>query len=234
MKLIAVLLLPFLTSLTIACPPVHSQPTNSTAGYPKLTPGTDGPADSATTQYQFNHVALLVKDLTETRKFYGDILGMRMIFLYEETEDYSIMYMAHSQGGKNGTGYQTGAEMIAEKNNMQGLIEFTSSKSFTRSREYVPNTRQTLSHLGLIVPDVKALQDRVEAFNATILKRVDDAPSLDNGSVVALGFGIDPASEEAQELIAPTEALGFFQFLVFADPDGNLIEAQQQIGSAAV
>lgn len=53
---------------------------------------------------------------------------MRMIFLYDETEDYSIMYMAHSQGGKNGTGYQTGADMIAEKNNMQGLIEFTSSK----------------------------------------------------------------------------------------------------------
>lgn len=113
-------------------------------------------------------------------------------------------------------------------------MRLTYHQSFTQNREYTPNAQQTLSHLGLIVPDIKALQARVEAYNATIIKRVDDAPSMEPDSVVGLAWGIDPTSKEAQELIPPTKALGFFGFLVFADPDGNMIEAQQQIGGAAV
>ena len=34
------------------------------------------------------------------------------------------MYMAHSQAGRNGRGYQTGAELERDKNNLSGMVEF--------------------------------------------------------------------------------------------------------------
>jgi lactoylglutathione lyase len=110
----------------------------SSGAYPELTTGTDGPADPATIGFTIGHFALLVNDLAATRHFYGDALGLRHIFTYNSSEEYTIMYMGHAQGGKNGTGYQTGEEMFSEVFNMEGLIEFiefkVSFKSFQISR----------------------------------------------------------------------------------------------------
>jgi lactoylglutathione lyase len=85
--------------------------------------GDDPPADPATRSYFSNHVSFMVSDLAASRQWYGDVLGMRHIFTFELSSDYSIMYMGHSQGGKNGTGYQSGREMARDKTNMTGLIE---------------------------------------------------------------------------------------------------------------
>lgn len=90
----------------------------------KYIQGEDPPADPATKGYFINHVALMVSDVNRTRTWYSDVLGMRHIFTAEMSPEYTIMYMAHSQGGRNGTGYQTGLEMARDKNNMAGLIEF--------------------------------------------------------------------------------------------------------------
>lgn len=53
---------------------------------------------------------------------------MRHIFTVDLSEDFAIMYMGHAQGGRNGTGFQTGAEMARDKNNMAGLVELQVNK----------------------------------------------------------------------------------------------------------
>ncbi|KAH8646481.1 hypothetical protein BGZ60DRAFT_535619 [Tricladium varicosporioides] len=224
------LILTALCSLAAACAP----PQNATEGYPRFTQGSDGPADSATLGYQINHIGFVVSNLTATRLFYGEVLGMRHIFTFETTPAYTVMYMGHPQGGKNGTGFQCGEELFAEKNNMQGLMEFIQLKdSPPQNRTNNPlDDTQTFSHIGLVVPDLQSLQRRVESFNATILKRIDDPPARDQGSIVAhaLGFS-DPTGKLASDALPAIQLMGFFSFLIFADPDGNVIEAQQQISS---
>jgi lactoylglutathione lyase len=96
--------------------------------YTAVSIGTDPPADKATLGFKMAHIALFVNDLVATKHFYGDVLGMRQIFHLEATGDYSILYMAHAQGGRNGSGYMTGDEMMRELYNMSGLIEFISLK----------------------------------------------------------------------------------------------------------
>lgn len=125
-SLVNALLTSVLISSTLGClPHIKRQASN---GYPDLTVGTDGPADAATVGFTIGHLALLVNDLQATRRFYGDALGMRHIFTYNSSEEYTIMYMGHAQGGKNGTGYQTGEDMFSEVYNMEGLIEFIEFK----------------------------------------------------------------------------------------------------------
>jgi hypothetical protein len=102
-------------------PPTSAQPWN-------FTPGNDGPADPATTSYFINHIALLVNDIEVSRKWYSEVLGMRHVFTFDVSEDYSVMYMAHAQGGRSGTGFQTGAELSRDKNNLAGMVEFLSYK----------------------------------------------------------------------------------------------------------
>jgi len=66
----------------------------------------------------------------------------------------------------------------------------------------------------------------MEANNVTIVKRV--GASVDLHGVIPLAFGLaDPAERDAA--IPGVEALGFPAFLVIADPDGNLLEVQEQI-----
>jgi lactoylglutathione lyase len=116
--LIASLAIAVLLPTSLSCSPSQANPSDG------LTIGTDGPAPPATIGYTINHFALLVNNLTATRHFYGDILGMRHIFTFQASPTYSVMYMGHAQGGKNGIGYMTGAELFAQKDNIEGLIEF--------------------------------------------------------------------------------------------------------------
>lgn len=73
--------------------------------------GNNGPADPEVLGYGINHFALNVHDLDAAMRFYGHILGMRHIFTYEVSPLLELVYLGYSTGGKNGTGFQTGAEL---------------------------------------------------------------------------------------------------------------------------
>lgn len=62
-----------------------------------FTVGTDGPADPATLGFWTNHIGLNVGNLTASKEFYGDVLGMRHIFTIQFTESYSETYMGFAQ-----------------------------------------------------------------------------------------------------------------------------------------
>ncbi|KAK7045804.1 hypothetical protein VNI00_007207 [Paramarasmius palmivorus] len=231
-KLFALSLIPVALSCTF---PRDEAPSNSTE-FPKFTVGTDGPAEPATQGFFVNHFSLIVSNLTATRQFYGDVLGMRHIFTYDASKDYSIMYMGHAQGGRSGTGFQTGEELIRDKNNLGGLVEFVQLKTQKEKRKFNPTPSNTFSHIGLIVPDINAAQARFESMGVEIVKRVGELPSTDPNSpqaIIAKAFGIEePDTEEAKDALAGVAALGFGEFIVIADPDGNLFEVQQFAGNA--
>jgi len=125
--LAAVLFASALVPVTLSCKPPLDKREQTASGkpiYPQFVVGNDPPAEVATLGYKMGHTALFVNDLAATKHFYGDILGMREIFRLDAASDYSILYMGYAQGGRNGTGYMTGAEMVAELYNLGGLFEF--------------------------------------------------------------------------------------------------------------
>lgn len=187
--------------------------------------GNDGPADPATSGYTLNHFSLLVNDISATKHFYGDVLGMREIFTFHASSNYEIVYMGFSHGGKNGTGYQTGEELYAEKTNIEGLIEFLSLKT---GPELVPSTKtaNTFSHIGMVVPDVQQTEARMRQFGVNILKPVGEEIDPDSAAATAYGFGSN--LQEARAAATGIEAIGFANFLLVTDPDGNLVEIQNQ------
>jgi lactoylglutathione lyase len=209
---------------TLACkPPAQSGDSNS-----PLTIGDDGPADPETLGYSVNHFSLNSNNLTATQEFYGGILGMRHLFTYHASEDMAVMYMGYPEGGKNGTGFQTGQQMLDEKNNREGLIEFVyirGQERLTASSE-VPNT---FSHIGLIVPDIKATQERMDRMGAKIVKRIGKKPKVQG--LIANAYGMTDL-KKAKAALPGILQLGFTEFLIVADPDGNLFEVQQQVGGA--
>jgi lactoylglutathione lyase len=191
--------------------------------YPFVTVGTDPPADIATRGYTINHVALLVRNLTETQHFYGDVLGMRHLITLNVSASYTVMIMAHSQGGKNGTGFQTGQELLSERTNCQGLMEFLSPMTESKSHHYIPSRTTTFSHIGMIVPDILAAQERMEAFNVTILKRVGELPAP--GSILFPVYGfLDMSLQGVKNALEAMAILEFDGLLYVQDPDGNVIE----------
>ena len=204
---------------------------NSTANG-KFTVGTDGPAPAATLGYTLNHFGLVVNDLDAMMHFYGQVLGMRHLFTYSTTW-FDIVYMGYSHGGKNGTGFETGEELFSEKTNTEGLLEIVYPKNCndnsTDDNDFKPSTKtpNTFSHVGLVVSDVMETQTRMKAHGAKILKEVGANPLP--GSPVAKAFGLaDERASSQKDALAAINAIGFNTFLLVADPDGNLIEIQQQ------
>lgn len=84
--------------------------------------GNDGPAPEATLSYAINHFGLLTTNLDAMKNFYGNILGMRHIFDAHVTPEYTVTYMGYAQGGRNGTGFQSGAELARDKNNVAKCV----------------------------------------------------------------------------------------------------------------
>jgi lactoylglutathione lyase len=92
----------------------------------------------------------------------------------------------------------------------------------------------------LIVPDVEAAQARFEALGVRIIKRVgemDLTGHTEESRLLGAAWGFtDLSNEETQKdavKAAPgLEAIGFRMFLVVADPDGNMLEVQQQSSAA--
>lgn len=197
-----------------------------------LTIGKDGPADEETIGFTLNHISMNVANLTETMDFYGKALGMRHIFTAQISPQYSLTYMGHAHGGKNGSGFQTGEELLREKNNAAGLLEF---QYFTDSTNFTASTRRvnTFGHIGLIVPSLQKAEERMDrlGYGANIIKRIGE-PGIGNERVEnALGVGklatTDPKEKEA--LAFGQDMVGFSQLLVLEDPDGNMIEVQQLV-----
>ncbi|EPE36506.1 Glyoxalase/Bleomycin resistance protein/Dihydroxybiphenyl dioxygenase [Glarea lozoyensis ATCC 20868] len=196
----------------------------STPSFPEIIPGTDGPADSETLGYTLNHHAILVSNLTNTRKFYGDVLGMRHVFTFRLNPQWSFMFLGHAQGGKNGTGFQDAATIEMEMRNREGLLEFLSYEGATPPPTQT-RPHSSFSHLGLVVPNILAAQARMEAKGVTIVKRVGDAAHAE--SVIPAAFGF-PDKDAFQEASPGLQMLGFDGVLIIADPDGNLLEVMQQ------
>lgn len=216
-------------SVALACLPnlPRNDEANSTT-FPRVERGSDDPADVATTGYSLNHFSLNVKNMTRSIQWYSDVLGLRLIFNFRATEKLSIAYLAHSHGGKNGTGYQTVSELNRHKNNMEGLLELVHYDD--PAADLVPSTARanTFSHYGLIVHDVPAAQARFERLGVNILKRAGEAHELKGPVAEAFGLGSvferDPA--EAEQIAQALLATGGMEFVIIADPDGNMIEVQ--------
>jgi lactoylglutathione lyase len=80
------------------------------------------------------------------------VFGLRLVFNYRATRKLCIAYMAHSHGGRNGTGFQTASEMNRDKNNLEGWIERVHYEDTAAALLGSTAKTSTLSYIGLIVP----------------------------------------------------------------------------------
>lgn len=199
------------------------------ASSPSLALGDDGPADVETLGYTVNHFALLTHNVTATKQFYGKVLGMRTVFSYGAGTPYEVLYMGYSHGGKNGTGFQTGEELFAQKNNIEGMIEFLYVEDCGQTANFTPSTQRinSFSHIGLIVPDINATQARLEQYGARILKPANEPISVESSAAKAFGFASNTAA--ARKALKGVQGIGFDSFILAADPDGNMLEIQPQV-----
>ncbi|KAK5700406.1 hypothetical protein LTR17_022939 [Elasticomyces elasticus] len=193
-----------------------------------MTLGTDGPADQEVTGFHINHVGLNVRNLTASKEFYGTVLGMRHIITIQYSPSYSLTYMGFAQGGRNGTGFQTGTELLAQKNNVDGQIKLF---YFSDSENALPaSTKQTntFANIGLVVPDVQAAQDWFERHGVKIIKRIGEAIPSGECDEYRSGSTSDAAQRDAVVLGLITT--DFENILFLEDPDGNMIEVVKQNG----
>ncbi|KAI9162847.1 Lactoylglutathione lyase [Paramyrothecium foliicola] len=195
------------------------------ADIPGLKFGSDAPSDPATTGYFVNHFSLNVNNLTESIEFYTKIFGMRHVFTFNLTEHVSFTYLSHSQGGRNGSAYQTTDEILRYKNNNAGHIELFHLATEGHDVPGPVQIANTLNHIGIIVPDLEATQARLEEHGVTIYKKIN-APMPSTGymsSKFSLGDATNLADEEFATL---QKVMGEFnkQTIFAADPDGNLLE----------
>lgn len=193
--------------------------------------GTDGPAPPETLGYFINHIGLLTTNLDAMKDFYGNTLGMRLIFDVHLTPEFTITYMGHAQGGRNGTGFQTGAEMNRDKNNLAGLLELVQFNVSDDTLLASTKRTNTFGHVGLVVPDIQKTQDYLESRGVKILKRYGEPIEEFTGPVVnAFGLGEFAGAHLAAKkaLMEAQGAIGLPLLVMVADPDGNLVEIQQQ------
>ncbi|KAH7253519.1 uncharacterized protein BKA55DRAFT_510966 [Fusarium redolens] len=209
--------------------------------YPYPVLGTDEPADWATTGYFINHFAISTRNLTASVDFYSRVLGFRKMFTLHVSKTYSITYLAHAHGGKNGTGYQTALELNREKNNAQGLLEIYYLDIPTKNIESSSQHPNTFAHIGLVVPDAKAIQERLETMSdVKIVKKYGEKfTELTTDLAVGPAVGLPPAvvsqlSLEEREAIIQGLGPSVDPLIFIVDPDGNFIEIQGQEGADLV
>ncbi|KAF9869634.1 lactoylglutathione lyase [Colletotrichum karsti] len=226
------------TVLGHALPHFHPRADNGTIQYPYPELGTDAPADFATNGYFINHLCINVKNLTASVDFYSSVFGLRKLFTLHVTEHYSITYMGHSHGGKNGTGYQTALELNREKNNAEGLIELIHVDVPKNNIESSTQRPNTFAHIGMVVPDIVAMQERLDTLpDVNVVKKRGDPVPI--GGEVSGASGLHPEaleqlSAEEQEQIKAMLSPVTGPLIFVADPDGNLIEIQPQEGAELV
>ena len=103
-------------------------------------------------------------------------------------------------------------------------------------KKFTGTPANTLSHLGLIVPDIQAAQDRWEKMGVTIVKPADNldfSPETGPETLLqAYGFNDFRSDAEQADIEASKPglmAIGFQHIVMIADPDGNLIEVQSLV-----
>ncbi|KAL9573066.1 hypothetical protein ACKAV7_002751 [Fusarium commune] len=217
----------FLGAQLISCVTSHSIPsivprTGQEYPYPVL--GTDEPADWATTGYFINHFAISTRNLTASLEFYSKVLGFRKMFTLHVSKTYSITYLAHAHGGKNGTGYQTALELNREKT--LGIM---------------PRHPNTFAHIGLVVPDAQKIQERLETMpDVKIVKKFGEKfTELTDDLVIGPAVGLPPTvvaqlSLEEREAIVQGLGPSVDPLIFIVDPDGNFIEIQGEEGADLV
>lgn len=186
----------------------------------RTTIGTDPAAPPATRGYALNHLALIVSDMVAMRRFYGEILGMRHISTYTVSPQYDVTYMGYP---RSDNGFQTGDEMMREMRYREGLLEFLHPHN--TSKEQAEKRIGNFSHMGFVVNDVHAAEERMKEFNVPILKALGDE-TIEAGSRVAEWWALDNAAA-----VAAREALkgiGWANILLVLDPEGNVVEIQQR------
>ncbi|KAM5341729.1 hypothetical protein ACJ41O_014760 [Fusarium nematophilum] len=217
-----------------ALPHFSPRSDNESITYPYPELGTDEPSDYATTGYFINHLCINVKNLTASVDFYSSVFGLRKLFTLHVSEHFSITYMGHSHGGKNGTGYQTALELNREKNNAEGLIELVHVDVPVNNIDSSTQRPNTFAHIGMIVPDIKATQQRLDDLNIEVLKRVGEPIAVDGkvaGATSLHAEALAQLSAEEREQIAAVLIPTNDPLVFVADPDGNLIEIQPQEGA---
>lgn len=225
--------LAFAAQYTNACNLEARQDDAAAADNSFFTVGTDGPARPETLGFFLNHLSLIVSNLTASKEFYGNVLGMRHMFTVQLSPHYSVTYMGHAQGGRNGTGFQSGEELLRNKNNAAGLLEFQFLDDAADQEERLASTRRanTFSHLGLIVPSLEKAQEWFDSHGVNVTKRIGESASENDGVRNALGIGEAALTNqtEADLLNQGQEMVGFPQLVVIEDPDGNMVEVQQLV-----
>jgi lactoylglutathione lyase len=191
--------------------------------YPISELGSDTPSDHSTLGYFINHLCMKVRNATESVEWYGKVFGLRHIFTQQVSKHFSISYMGYSSGGRNGTGFQTAMEMNRDKSNRYGMVELTSLNGIGWN---VEGTSNGLHHIGLIVPDIEALQKRLEEVVAEVVKAFGEAPAVDLLAYQEIGV-LDQAE---QDLIFANIKDSNSPLVWVRDPSGNLIEVQGQEG----
>jgi len=123
-------LLFLLLPLTLSHSPLPRRQTSSNSTLAGEIIGTDPPQPPSTNGYAINHVALQVSNITRTRAFWGDVLGLRFIFQFSiaggETKGTNLATFMAYPFGDGEVGYQTGAEMLGELRKRDGVMEFLS------------------------------------------------------------------------------------------------------------
>ncbi|KAJ5513365.1 hypothetical protein N7463_002917 [Penicillium fimorum] len=135
--------------------------------------------------------------------------------------------MGYAQGGRNGTGFQTGAEMAAAKSSMYGLLELVQFNVSDDRIIALTEGTNTIGHVGLVVPDVMEAQMYLETRGWRVLKRAGEAAEDFTGAVPSsMGIrefaGLHLAAKRA--LVMAQGLIGFEKFLMITDPDGNVVE----------
>ena len=212
-----------LAPAVLGCMP---EPRSGYKDVPDTILGPDTPSDPETLGYFVNHFALNVNNVTRSMEFYSEAFGMRHMFTHYLTKHISVTYMSHSQGGRNGSAYQTTAEMLRYKNNNAGHVELFHLD--TQGGKDIPGPDKrtsTFAHVGIIVPDPEATQERLEQMGVTIYKKVG-APAPTEGPLSKPGYLGDASNLSDEEWADFQKAMGELNYLnVFAaDPDGNLLE----------
>ncbi|KAM0217443.1 hypothetical protein ACHAQD_007422 [Fusarium lateritium] len=211
------------------------QPREGQYPYPVL--GTDEASDISTTGYFVNHLAITTNNLTASIEFYSNVLGFRKLFTLQLSKTYSLTYLGHAQGGRNRTGYQTALEMNREKNNAQGLIEICYVDVPVKNIESASQRANTFGHVGFVVPDTKALQERLDTMpHINVIKKFGEPfVNLDIDSVFGPAVGLSRSvvaqlSLEEREAIVKGFGHSVVPLIYLTDPDGNFIELQPPEG----
>ncbi|KAL4729696.1 hypothetical protein ACLX1H_004118 [Fusarium chlamydosporum] len=203
--------------------------------------GSDEPADTATLGTFLNHMSINTRNLTASVKFYSEVLGFRKLFTLQISKTYSITYLAHAHGGRNGTGYQTVLEMNREKNNAQGLLEIVYVDIPINKSEFSAPHVNKFGHLGIVVPDTPTFQERLDRMpDVSVLKRYGEAftelgTDLAVGPAVGLPSAmVEKLDEEEREAIVRGFGESVVPLIFITDPDGNFIEVQPQEGASLI